>query len=106
MKGLTQYDWLGNVRELENAIERAVVLADSEVIDPDDLLYYGLSVNEPLRLTPDNVKRLIDVEREHIIKTYKTFEGHIGKSAEALGIDRKTLRLKLQKYRINEKPMG
>lgn len=100
MKALIEYDWLGNVRELENAIERAVVLADSEVIDPEDLLYYGLSVNDPLRLTTDNIKPLIDVEREHIIKTFEMFDGHMGKSAEALGIDRKTLRIKLQKYQM------
>lgn len=63
----------------------------SKVIESEDLFYYGLSVKDPLRLTIDNVKRFIDVEREHISKTIETFEGHMGKSEEALGIDQNTL---------------
>ncbi len=100
MKALVEYDWPGNVRELENAIERAVVLTESEVIEPKDLFYYGLTVDAPSISNTDKAQRLIDVEREHIIKTYKMFNGYIGRTAEALGIDRKTLRLKLQKYGI------
>ena len=60
----------------------------------------GLSVNDPVQLNSDNVKRLLDVEREHIRGTFEIFDGHMGKSAEALGIDRKTLRIKLQKYQM------
>ena len=81
-------------------------MADSDVIDTGDLLYYGLAVNDASGSNSGKVKRLIDVEREHIIKTVEIFDGHMGKSAEALGIDRKTLRLKLQKYRTNEIQMG
>jgi DNA-binding NtrC family response regulator len=100
MKALFEYDWPGNVRELENAIERAVVLAEDEVVRSSDLLYYGLSVEKPSK--PDSVtsQRLFEVEKEHIAKTLKMFEGHKGKTAERLGIDRKTLRLKLKKYGI------
>jgi len=101
MKALFEYDWPGNVRELENAIERAVVLAEDDVVRSSDLLYYGLSVESPSRradsVTP---QRLVDVEKEHIAKTLKMFNGHKGKTAERLGIDRKTLRLKLKKYGI------
>jgi len=100
MKALVEYDWFGNVRELENAIERAVVLTENEVIGPDDLFYYGLAASATSRSNADKVQRLIDLEREHIIKTFKMFNCHMGKAAEALGIDRKTLRLKLKKYGI------
>ncbi len=100
MKALVEYDWFGNVRELENAIERAVVLTENEVIGPDDLFYYGLAASTASRSNADKAQRLIDVEREHIIKTFKMFSCHMGKAAEALGIDRKTLRLKLKKYGI------
>jgi len=100
MKALVEYDWPGNVRELENAIERAVVLTESDVIEPADLLYYGLTVVDSLKTDSSKNKRLVDVEKEHITKTLRTFDGHKGKTAEALGIDRKTLRMKLRTYGI------
>ena len=100
MEALVEYDWPGNVRELENAIERAVVLAENDVVKPSDLLYYGLTVERSLRSDVSEAQRLIDVEREHITKTLKMFDGHKGKTAESLGIDRKTLRSKLRRYGI------
>ena len=98
MKALFEYDWPGNVRELENAIERAVVLAEDDVISPSELLYYGLSAETPSRSDTGKSQRLVDVEKEHIAKTLKMLNGHRGKTAERLGIDRKTLRSKLKKY--------
>jgi len=101
MKALVEYDWPGNVRELENAIERAVVLTEDDMIKPSDLLYYGLTVEaSSSRSDVSGAQRLIDVEREHIAKTLKMFHGHRGKTAESLGIDRKTLRAKLRRYEI------
>jgi DNA-binding NtrC family response regulator len=100
MKALIEYDWPGNVRELENAVERAVVLTENEVIEPKDLFYYGLAVETHPQSNTNKIQRLIDVEKEHIIKTFTMFNNQIGKTAESLGIDRKTLRLKLKKYGI------
>jgi len=100
MEALVEYDWPGNVRELENAIERAVVLSENDVIKPSDLFYYGLTVEAPSKSDAGEAKRLVDLEREHITKTLKMFNGHIGKTAESLGIDRKTLRSKLKRYAI------
>ncbi len=100
MKALVEYDWPGNVRELENAIERAVVLAENNVVKPSDLLYYGLSVEVPPESDAGKPGRLVDVEKEHIAKVLKMFKGHRGKTAGWLGIDRKTLRLKLRRYGI------
>jgi len=98
MQALVEYDWPGNVRELENAIERAVVLTENEVIKPSDLLYYGLSAEIPSRSDAGERQRLVDIEKGHIAKTLKMFNGHKGKTAESLGIDRKTLRSKLKRY--------
>jgi DNA-binding NtrC family response regulator len=98
MKALVEYDWPGNVRELENAIERAVVLTENEVIEPSDLLYYGLSVETASGSAADGPQRLADVEKEHIARMLKKCAGHRGKTADALGIDRKTLRFKLRQY--------
>lgn len=98
MAALMKYDWPGNVRELENTIERAVVLTENKEIVPLDLTYYGLSSDEGLT----QVKTLADLEKSHIIKTLKAYNGHMIKTAQALEIDRKTLRLKLRKYGIEE----
>jgi len=100
MKALVEYDWPGNIRELENAIERAVVLAENDVVKPSDLLYYGLSVEVPSESDIAESRRLVDVEKEHIAKALEMFKGHRGRAAERLGIDRKTLRSKLRKYGI------
>jgi len=100
MKALVEYDWPGNVRELENAIERAVVLTEDDMIKPSDLLYYGLTAQAPSKSDAGQAQRLIDVEKEHIARTLKMFNGHRGKTAESLGIDRKTLRVKLKRYGI------
>ena len=82
------------MRELENAIERAVVLADSIQIEPFDLSYYGLSVEADVF----KEKTLHDMEKDHIKKTLELCEGHKQKTAEVLAIDRKTLRLKMKRY--------
>jgi len=100
MKVLTEYDWPGNVRELENVIERAVVLTRGGVIEPGDLWYYEVGGKPASSSDADEVKSLADAEREHIIKTLKMSKGQIGKASETLGIDRKTLRLKMRKYEI------
>jgi DNA-binding NtrC family response regulator len=100
MKVLTGYDWPGNVRELENVIERAVVLTRGGVIEPGDLWYYEVGGKSASGSDADEVKSLADAEREHIIKTLKMSKGQIGKASETLGIDRKTLRLKMRKYGI------
>jgi two-component system response regulator HydG len=100
MKALVAYDWPGNVRELENAIERAVVLTENDTVEPSDLLYYGLNVAVSPESNADRPRRLADVEKEHIARTLKMFGGHKGKTANWLGIDRKTLRAKLARYSI------
>jgi DNA-binding NtrC family response regulator len=100
MKALVEYDWPGNVRELENAIERAVVLSENDIIKPSDVLYYGLTVGKPPGSDAVEAQSLVDVEREHIVKTFRMFNRHKGKTSKALGIDRKTLRLKLRRFGI------
>jgi two-component system response regulator HydG len=102
MKALVEYDWPGNVRELENAVERAVVLAENDVVKSSDLFYYGLNVEAHSRSDMNKTRRLVDVEKEYIAKTLEMFSGHKGKTAKALGIDRKTLRAKLKRYGIEQ----
>jgi len=99
---LADYDWPGNVRELENVIERAVVLTNSEVLKPLDLVWHEFSPAVSLGDTPAANLRLGDIEREHIKKALALFNGHKVKTAQALGIDRKTLRNKIRRYGLDE----
>ncbi|MBN1755441.1 sigma-54-dependent Fis family transcriptional regulator [bacterium] len=92
---LIRYNWPGNVRELQNTIERAVVLAKSDLIDHSDLFYYPLEPHH----SSDNYS-LGEVEKAHISKILYEMDFNITRTAELLEIDRKTLRAKIKKYGI------
>ena len=91
------YDWPGNVRELENVIERAVILSDSEKIGKEDVSIPAVHTG---RETPAAFS-LEEMEKEHIQKVLHEAEGNQSKTSQILGIDRKTLYLKLKKYGIS-----
>ena len=106
MKALLKYHWPGNVRELENTVERLVVFAQNRIITTQDIVYSNtvLSSNvltmEPFRLDEMEPLRLDEMERLHIMKVLKCTEGNKTHASQLLGIDRKTLRTKMQKYQI------
>lgn len=102
MKSLVSYRWPGNVRELKNTIERLCVLCDHEVVDLSDIFYYGQNdhTQAPVVDTATGRMTLIDVEKEHIVKALHHFHFQINKTAKFLGIDRKTLRIKMRNYGI------
>jgi DNA-binding NtrC family response regulator len=92
---LEAYDWPGNVRELENAVERALVMADPPRIDPGDLLFYG---PPPGDASDSGQGHLVEVEKREIKSALERFGGQIARTAEFLGINRKTLREKMRRY--------
>lgn len=94
---LLSYDWPGNVRELENVIERAVILCDSGVITRGDLAVR--TYNAPLTNTGSS--RLKDMEKEHILEVLRQAGGNQTQASKLLGVDRKTLYLKLKRYGIS-----
>ncbi len=101
LKALMQYDWPGNIRELENTIERAVVLSKSDEIELDALIYHGISSGSSLLSPIDGTYRsLEEVEKEYIKTVLQARHGNKSQSAKVLGIDRKTLITKIKKYHI------
>ncbi len=98
LEGLSSYHWPGNARELENIIERAVILCDTVKIGPDDL---SLPPASPAKDgAPDTT--LENVEKEYILRVLRESGGNQSKASQILGIDRKTLYLRLKKYGIDE----
>ncbi|MFI5214043.1 MAG: sigma-54-dependent transcriptional regulator [Gemmatimonadales bacterium] len=102
MMRLMEHDWPGNVRELENFIERAAIMqAGSKTIsfDPDHGLH-GRREHELARRARAEHWSLEQLEREYIVTTLGEVEGHQGRAAEILGIDRRTLYRKLKQYKL------
>lgn len=114
MEYLMNYNWPGNIRELENIVERCVVITESNVIDADSLPQEILSYNgqsegssSSSRVSSDSSEPLLnsaidDREKEVIIKALKEHDGNKTKTALALGISRRSLHRKIQKYEITE----
>ncbi|MBI5482523.1 MAG: sigma-54-dependent Fis family transcriptional regulator [Deltaproteobacteria bacterium] len=96
LRSLELHDWPGNVRELENAVERALVLAEGDLILPGDLVPQGLA--PPSQRGRRAAGHLAEAERREIADALGRFGWRIGKTAEFLGIHRKTLREKIQRY--------
>jgi two-component system response regulator HydG len=107
MGKILSYSWPGNIRELMNAIERAVVLSRSNVLDEHEIeLIMGVSNNDAGVVRFDKVKgnlSLEDIERKSILDTLDACSGNKSEAARRLGITRKTLRTKLDKYKDIDK---
>ncbi len=101
MKLLVSYAWPGNVRELENTVERAAILAETDVIHSHDLpdkLHRASTLPTP-GLGDANVT-LEELEREHIRRVLSAADGNKERAAQILGIHVSTLYRKMQRYRL------
>ena len=106
LEHLVSLPWKGNVRELENVLIRAVVLAPGEVLLSEHLpSETGGAADKPASLgylgdDPEHVPTLAEAERILILRAMQVARGHKGKVCQLLGISRPTLERKLQKYTI------
>ncbi|HET9407382.1 MAG TPA: sigma-54 dependent transcriptional regulator [Candidatus Sulfotelmatobacter sp.] len=92
MAQLQQQPWMGNVRELENAVERAMVVAQEPELKEQDF-----ALKPPAAFSPAD-RTLDEVERAHILRVLDECGGNQSRAAEVLDIDRVTLHHKLKKY--------
>lgn len=96
LKRLKEYDYPGNVRELENMIERAIVIGNGREIRLMDL-----PLNQDIVSTSND--SLHDLEKKYVQQTLNKFNWNISRTARALKIDRVTLYNKIRKYGLKEK---
>lgn len=99
---LVEYDWPGNVRQLENSIERAVTLTRFDHITVDDLpervRKFDAAPVRVLDLELEHMLTLDELERRYIERVLKASKGNKTQAARVLGVDRRTLYRKLERY--------
>ncbi len=101
---LLRYPWPGKVRELENTMERTAILAQNDVIAPNDLPPH-IVAGTPLGAPPSlpQALTLAEAERLHIMQTLERCGWNHSRAAEALGIGRTSLWRKLKEYQLEER---
>jgi DNA-binding NtrC family response regulator len=99
MNQLQQQPWLGNVRELENAVERAMVVGQEPELHEQDFIF------KPQSVSNSSGKTLDEMERVHILRVLEECGGNQSHAAEVLDIDRVTLYHKLKKYGWSRTPV-
>jgi two-component system, NtrC family, response regulator HydG len=96
---LKSYHYPGNVRELQYTIERAVIMADSDVLQAKDLIFSPIESGKPMADEPQELK-LSTIEKNAILKVIEKHNGNISKAAKELGLTRTALYRRLSKYDI------
>ena len=100
LKALLDYPWPGNVRQLDHAIERAVLMAQRPLLAPSDL---GLQPSDSSGPRFEHMT-LDQIERWAVRKAFDRYEGDISKAAQALGLSRAALYRRIEKHQIDLAP--
>jgi len=115
LKRIMEYDWPGNVREIENLLTQAAINTQGEIILEEAIIpmlgeklqsHQNQFQNHQIQkdLLNNNKQKLKDIEKEHIIEVLNRTHWHLGKACELLGISRPTLRHKIRAYEISSDP--
>ena len=96
LESLCNYEWKGNIREMQNRVERALILTEATELNIGDFGISAATIKETL--TDDNT--LQDIERTTIIRTLEKCQGNISQAADELGLSRAALYRRLEKYNI------
>ncbi len=99
LQALKEYSWPGNIRELENVLERALVLCNGETLQTEDLPSKILS-GEKERPSAESLE---EAEKDTLIKALEANDYHREKTADSLGISRRNLQYKLRKYGLSRR---
>ncbi len=111
MEALLQHRWPGNIRELENAVERACVTSRGDIIRPESLPAEILNLPRPGYHIPVNLSRPLTeqvaeltaaFEERYLRRALKKTHGHIGRTAQIMGLSRRTVTDKIAHYRIDK----
>jgi DNA-binding NtrC family response regulator len=103
MQILSQYDWPGNIRELENVVERAVVTSRRSVMTPENFSY--LCAQDAPGRQEDAPRSLREVEKAHILRILEEEDGNVSRASKVLEVDRSTLYKKIRKYEQESKDL-
>jgi DNA-binding NtrC family response regulator len=102
MRHLQSYSWPGNIRELRNILERAVLLGDQQLLTAKDL-HFDVHANAD-RLDDGAITTLEEVEKAYITRVLGILGGQVPEVAKRLGIPRSSLYNKIKQYRIGHDP--
>jgi two-component system NtrC family response regulator len=112
MRKLLRYPWPGNIRQLEHVIQRALILADGSVIEPDDLPLDaspgGQAVptvvcNEQLPLEEVKTNLVEELERTYLDRVLRIHQGNVRKTARHAGLSERSIYEKLKKYDLDRR---
>ncbi|OEK05372.1 sigma-54-dependent transcriptional regulator [Roseivirga misakiensis] len=96
LKKMAKYPWPGNIRELQHAIERAIIMSEGNILMPDDFFFLVQKTDGNTEAS-DNLN-LDDVEKNVILKAVNKHSGNISKAAKELGLTRASLYRRLEKH--------
>ncbi len=99
LKRLEKHNWPGNIRELQHAVERAVIMSESNILEPNDFFLSQMEDNKTTDLS-NATMNLEETEKMLIRKVIDKHGGNISKAAKELGLTRASLYRRLEKYGI------
>jgi DNA-binding NtrC family response regulator len=111
MEILLRYSWPGNIRELENVMERACITGAADVISPESLppeltatvapkMLYQVDIRRPL---PELLREVVaNIERQYISKALRKTRGHVGRCAKISGLSRRSITAKIAEYDLKK----